>query len=413
MTAPRDLSETQFVTEVLPNGIQVICRRVATRAEYFGVAVNAGSRDEAEGHFGLAHFVEHTIFKGTGRRRACHIINRMESVGGELNAFTSKEETYVYTIFPNGNLGRAVDLVADLVCNSVFPESELAKERDVVRDEMDSYLDTPSEAVFDDFEDLFFRGSQLGHNILGESASLDRFTPGVCRRYLTDTFCGRRMTVFYLGPEDPRKVLAVIGRHLGAVAPGDLPVRVAPVPVAPMGETRCASSHQANTVIGANVGGMYEADRHAMALLANILGGPGMNSRLNVALRERRGLVYTVEAATTRFTDSGVFTVYYGCDPDDNERCRDLVFRELTRMADTPLRPSALTAARRQYLGQLVIGSENLEQSAMSMARSMMYFGRRPSMQAVASAIEAVTPIALADTAQRLRPDLCSWLTLG
>lgn len=413
MTGCGDLSGRRFETAILPNGIRVICCRTATRAEYFGVAVNSGSRDERAGCFGLAHFVEHTIFKGTTHRRACHIINRMEAVGGELNAFTSKEETYVYTIFPNGNLGRAVDLVADLVRDSVFPAAELDRERDVVRDEMDSYLDTPSEAVFDDFEDLFFRGSQLGHNILGNSAGLDTFTSDVCRRYLTETFCGSRLTVFYLGPEPPCKVVTMVTRQLGMLPAGIPAVRVAPQATAAAGERRPAASHQANTVIGAQAGSIYEPDRHAMALLANILGGPGMNSRLNVALRERRGLVYTVEAAVTRFTDCGVFTVYYGCDPGDNDRCHELVNRELARMADTPLKPSALAAAKRQYLGQLVIGSENLEQSAMNMARTMMYFGHAPSVQAVAAAIEAVTPMALADTAQRLRPDLCSRLTLG
>lgn len=399
--------------DTLANGVRLICRRVATRAEYFGVAANTGSRDEAEGRFGLAHFVEHTIFKGTAKRRACHIINRMESVGGELNAFTSKEETYVYTVFPNGNLRRAAELVADLVENSVFPDKELERERLVVCDEMDSYLDTPAEAVFDDFEDMFFAGSQLGHNILGSRQSVGSFTSEMCREYLSEAFCGKRLTVFYLGPEAPGKVSALVAKCFGVLPEGVLPRRVVPPATDPRRERRHVPSHQANTIIGARVGGIYSPQRHAVALLANILGGPGMNSRLNVALRERRGLVYTVEASTTLYSDCGLFAVYYGCDPEDDDRCRELVLRELAKVAEAPLSVSALEAAKRQYLGQLIVGSENLEQSAMNMARTMMYFHRAPSMEGVVDAIRALTPEAVWQAAAQLRPALCSSLTLG
>ena len=400
-------------TDTLDNGVRVICRQAPTRAEYFGVAVNSGSRDEAPGRFGLAHFVEHTIFKGTAKRRACHIINRMEAVGGELNAFTSKEETYVYTVFPNGSLSRAAELVSDLVRNSVFPEKELERERQVVGDEMDSYLDTPAEAVFDDFEDMFFAGSQLGHNILGSRQALENFTPAMCRHYLGRCFCGSRLTVFYLGPQPPARVAALVNRYFGDMPAGEPAVRLEPAVMAPRIERRDAPSHQANTVIGARIGGVYAPDRHTVALLANILGGPGMNSRLNVALRERRGLVYTVEASTTLYSDCGMFAVYYGCDPADNERCRDLVLGQFQKLAATPLSRPALEAAKRQYIGQLVVGSENLEQSAMTMARTMMYFHRQPSMESVVAAVNAVTSESLAEAAARLRPELCSALTLG
>lgn len=413
MASKLNFTDSLFVTETLENGVRIICRRHASRAEYFGAAVNSGSRDEREGHFGLAHFVEHTIFKGTINRRAANIINRMESVGGELNAFTSKEETYVYTVFPNGNIRRAVELIADLVRNSVFPEAEITRERDVVRDEMDSYLDTPSEAVFDDFEDMFFRDSQLGHNILGTRHSLDLFTPEVCRHYLKQTFCGSRLTLFYLGPEDPKTIVGILKRYFADILPGTLPIRIAPNSTQPLNQRRAASSHQANTVIGANIGSVYSANRHAMALLTNILGGPGMNSRLNVALRERRGLVYTVEAGITRFSDCGVLTVYYGCDPDDNDRCHNLVLKEFSKLADKELSTAALESAKKQYLGQLIIASENMEHAAMNMARSMMYFRQAPSLKAVAEGIESVTPIALCEAAQLLRPELCSSLTLG
>ena len=211
-------------TFTLPNGLRLVCRRTQSNADYFGVAINVGSRDETPSTYGLAHFVEHTIFKGTSRRHASHIINRMEAVGGELNAFTTKEETNVYSAFPHGNAARAVELIADLVKNSVFPERELAKEREVVRDEIDSYLDVPSEAVFDSFEDEFYAGSQLGHNILGLSANLDSFTPDVCRRYIESYYTADRMVAYYSGRMPAERVFRLVERHFSDVAPSGTPM---------------------------------------------------------------------------------------------------------------------------------------------------------------------------------------------
>ena len=262
----------------MPCGMRLGRRHAPLVLEYFGVAVNSGSRDERQGEFGLAHFVEHTIFKGTGRRRACHIINRMESVGGDLNAYTSKEETNVYSVFPRGHLARAIDLIADLLMDSRFPLKEIEREREVVRDEIDSYLDSPSEAVYDDFEDLFFKGSQLGHNILGTDADLDRFTPDVCRDYLTGNFHGGRMVAYYLGPESPARVLAKVSRGFEGMRPsGNQLMRVAPLPSERFDIRRDTDTHQSHTVVGAALPGLGNPQRDAIALVTNILGGPGMN----------------------------------------------------------------------------------------------------------------------------------------
>ena len=398
----------------LSSGMRLVCCRAAVAAEYFGVAVNAGSRDEAPGRFGLAHFVEHTIFKGTGRRRACHIINRMEAVGGDLNAFTSKEETNVYSVFPRGNLTRAIDLIADLVMNSRFPDAELDREREVVRDEIDSYLDIPSEAVFDDFEDLFFKDSQLGHNILGTDSALDGFTSEVCRRYLEDSFCADRMIAYYLGTEAPEKVCAKVERGFAEIRAKGEPLRRFLPPVnAPFTLRRATDTHQSHTVAGARLPGLDYDKLDAIALLTNILGGPGMNSRLNVALRERRGLVYSVEASTTFFSDCGEFNIYFGCDPCDRDRCLELVFRELSQMADHPLTPRALTAARKQLLGQLIVASESLEQTALSMGRRLLLKGDVRSPREVRDSIASITADDLLEVAAMLRPELCSVLSIG
>jgi len=396
----------------LSNGLRIVCAHTDSKAGYFGVAINAGSRDECPAHHGLAHFVEHTIFKGTSHRRACHIINRMESVGGELNAFTSKEETNVYSIFPHGNLPRAAELIVDLISDSVFPAAELQKEREVVKEEIDSYLDSPSELIFDDFENLFFKGSQLGHNILGEASNLDGFTSDVCREYIGRHYVPSRMVAFYRGALPPDKATAVIARYFGAMKPRrESAQRIAPALLPVFHERRDIGSHQAHCVMGAAVPGIHSDERQALGLLTNLLGGPGMNSRLNVSLRERRGLVYSVEAGMNLMSDCGLFTVYFGCDPADTRRCMDLVNRELEALTSAPLTPRALEAARRQYLGQLIVTADNHEQMALNAARSTLYFGEATPYEKVREQIMAITPEQLLHAARHLKPALFSSLT--
>ncbi|MDE6125947.1 MAG: insulinase family protein [Muribaculaceae bacterium] len=406
------MRERPTTTLTLGNGIRFAAIQAPGAVEYFGITMSAGSRDEAPGLHGLAHFVEHTVFKGTSHRRACHINGRMEAVGGDLNAFTTKEETAIYTVFPRGNLSRAVELVADLATNSLFPEHELEKEREVVSDEIDSYLDTPAEAVFDDFEDRFFRGSQLGHNILGPASNLRRFTSDVCRGWLAECYTAPRTVAFYLGPANPAKVAALVERHFSSYPAEGAPlVRTAPAKQPVFHELQETDSHQSHTVVGAAIPSVYSGDRYAIGLVSNILGGPGMNSRLNVALRERRGLVYSVEASANLMTDCGLFTVYYGCDPADNERCRELVIGELERIASEPMTPRALRAARKQYLGQLQVSGDSSEQNILSAARSMLYFGSVATQAQSEARIEAVT----ADDILRVASCLTdpSTLTLG
>lgn len=342
----------------------------------FGIAVRAGSRDELPGEYGLAHFVEHTIFKGTDRRRASHIIKRMESVGGELNAYTTKEETVVYSIFPSGNLSRAVELIADLIVNSRFPDSELDKEREVVADEIDSYLDSPADAVFDDFEDLIFAGSPLGHNILGSAETLKTFDSGSCRSFIERYYRADDMVAFYSGPQGVTAVSRTLEKLLPGIPGGGSrrPVITAPDVLPPFDEVRNIPSHQAHCVLGSRVPGYLSPGRVPVSLLVNMLGGPGMNSLLNVELRERRGLVYSVEAGTSLFSDCGLATVYFGCDPEDRDRCIDIVRRTLDRFGRT-ITSQRLEAAKKQYLGQLTVASENRENTTLAAARSLLWRG--------------------------------------
>lgn len=382
-----------YTYHTLANGLRIVHRHSKSSVEYCGVAVNVGSRDEKPEHYGLAHFVEHTIFKGTTHRRSWHIINRMEAVGGELNAYTTKEETMLYSVFPAGNLNRAIDLIADLVTSSQFPIAELDKEREVVADEINSYLDSPSEAIFDDFEDLIFNGSSLGHNILGTTDSIATFSSDVCREYLARYYTAPNMVFFYMGSERPSKVIKIVEKYFIALSHQLAPInRITPTNVNTFDIKRELGNHQCHTIIGAPISGMYSEQRYPIALLTNIIGGPGMNSLLNISLRERRGLVYTVEASSAMFTDCGAFAVYFGCDHDDLNRCRRLVMNQFDALASNTLSTKQIEAAKKQYLGQLIVASENREQAAITTGRSMLYHNRVTSPNEILEHINAITP---------------------
>lgn len=379
---------------------------------YCGLAVKVGSRDEDALHHGLAHFVEHTIFKGTTRRSSWHIINRMEAVGGEINAFTTKEETVVFSAFPSGNPTRAAELISDLVCNSRFPSRELDKEREVVADEIDSYLDVPADAVFDDFEDLLFAGSPIGHNILGNKASLATFDTECCRSYLGRWYVAPNMVAFYAGSMNADRVFKIFD-HLFAPCAGPQPLRNIAVPptVGSFEVHRPTDSHQCHTVMGIRTPGMASEMRYPLALFTNIVGGPGMNSLLNVSLREKNGLVYSVEAATGLFSDCGEFTVYYGCDPDDESRCRSLVASVMERISDGYISERRLQAAKKQYLGQLKIANENLENRILGVARRTLFCGSALSQAEVREEILGVSASAIREIGEACRN--MSSLTFG
>ncbi len=388
----------------LPSGLRLVHLYIPGSAVgYCGADVLVGSRDEDAATHGLAHFVEHTIFKGTSRRSSWHIINRMEAIGGELNAYTTKEETVVYTAFPRGNLARAAELIADLITSSTFPAAQLDKEREVVADEIDSYLDSPADAVFDDFEDLAFRGTSLGHNILGTREALDTFSPELCREYLHRWYVPSNMVIFSAGPTTPERTFRTLERafesKFGAWEAPERPASTFEIQDATFSESRALDTHQAHTVLGTHIPGYCSDMRYPIALYSNIIGGPGMNSLLNVALRERRGLVYTVEASTGLYSDCGLLTVYYGCDPDDNARCDRLVRSTLAELAEHPISVRRLDAAKKQYIGQMILARQNLENRILSIARQALLLGRVIAADESLDAIRSVSPATIASLA--------------
>ncbi len=396
----------------LPNGLRLVHVNMPTQVAWCGLAINAGSRDEVEGHHGLAHFVEHTIFKGTKNRRAWHILNRMERVGGELNAYTTKEGTMLYSVFPEQYLARAVDLLADLVQWSVFPQEELDRERDVVLEEAASYRDTPSDAVYDDFEDLLFAGSELGHNILGKKEDLENLTRDDCLRYLKTLYVPTNMAFFSVGPEKPERVFRLAEKCFGPMSHTMAPRhRVTPLEVPPFRQVIKIGTHQAHTIVGARVPDMNHLLRYALMLLNNILGGPGMNSLLNVELRERRGYVYTVESTLTMLSDCGWLEIYLGCDPDDVRSSLRVIDRITSRLAHEVLPERRLEAYKKQYCGQLVVAADSTEFMAMRAGRGLLYHGKMATIDETIDCIRAVNPEQIVQAAAFLRADRLSSLT--
>ena len=396
----------------LSNGLRLVHVTTTSQVAWCGLAINAGSRDEKEGHYGLAHFVEHTIFKGTKHRRAWHILNRMERVGGELNAYTTKEGTMLYSVFPQQYLSRAVDLLADLVQWSVFPQEELDRERDVVLEEAASYRDTPSDAVYDDFEDLLFAGSELGHNILGKKEDLERLTSEDCMNYLKTLYVPSNMVFFSVAPERPEKVFRLAEKCFGTMSHSLAPRhRTQPGTVEPFNKVITIGTHQAHTIVGARVPARSHPLRHALMLLNNILAGPGMNSLLNVELRERRGYVYTVESTLTSLSDCGWMEIYLGCDPADVRSSLRVIKRITNQLATDLLPERRLDAYKKQYCGQLVVAADSTEFLAMNAGRGLLYRGEVATVDNTIACIQAVTPEQIAQAAAYLAADRLSSLT--
>ena len=380
-----------FQTHIFDNGIRIIHHHIPSHIAHCGLLINAGSRDERTCEHGIAHFIEHLMFKGTKKRRAHHIINRLETVGGEINAYTSKEETCVYTSFLKEDFERSLELICDMVFHSVFPEKELAREKEVIIDEILSYRDNPSEQIFDDFEELVFRGDPIGRNTLGTPKNLKGFTRENILEFMINNYNTGRMVFSSVGNLEFSKVLRYAGKHLASV-PANITRghRNGVIRYRPVMKTLKKRTHQAHCIIGNLAFDVHDERRMPMILLNNILGGPGMSARLNLALREKSGSAYNVESHYTAYSDTGIFTVYFGTDKEKVGRCRTMVMREFERLRRNRLSTIQLNRAKRQLKGQLTIGWENKETLMMAIGKSYLLFNRVDSMEDIYRKIERI-----------------------
>jgi predicted Zn-dependent peptidase len=381
-------------THTFPNGLRLIHLPSDLPVSYCGFAVNAGARDEDPGRYGLAHFVEHLLFKGTARRKARHILNRMDAVGGELNAYTTKEDTFVYAVFMEEHFRRAFELLADIVFRSVFPPQEIEKEIDVIRDEINTYKDSPSELIFDEFEDLLFRGHPLGHNILGDEAALAGFTGESGRSFTRRFYAPSNMVFFSMGRIRPEKILHAAEEAWNEPPAPALPLRRTPPEALPAQDLRLKrDTHQTHVILGGPAYSMYADDRKRIPLflLNNLLGGGSMNSRLNLALREQHGLVYSVESNLTAYTDTGLASIYFGTDPRHAAKALRLVHKELNRVCETRLSTSQLAALKKQVRGQLAVSGDNRENLFLGAGKQFLHHNRYETLPEVFGKIERAT----------------------
>lgn len=392
-----------YHSHILANGLRLIHLPSDSPVAYCGVAVRAGARDELPGEEGLAHFVEHLLFKGTRKRRTWHILNRMESVGGELNAYTSKEETFIYSIFLADDFERAVELMSDLIVNSQFPPQEMEKERTVVLDEICSYRDNPSELIGDEFEDMLFAGHPLGHSILGDRKTLLSFRRESCFSFVERYYTAPDMVFFSMGRMDFRRVVRLSEKYFSDI-PENAFVRdgVTQPASPPRQAVKRKKTHQTHVMTGGTAYDMFDNRRITLLLLNDILGGPGMNSRLNVSLREKHGLAYNVESSVSAYTDTGFFSIYFGADPKHREKALHLVEKELRGLREDKLSDTRLSAARKQAIGQIGVSGDNRENLFLGMGKSFLHRNRYDSPDEVFRKINAVTATQLCDVANEI-----------
>ena len=428
----------KYNTYTLDNGLRIIHLPSDSQVVYCGYQINAGTRNEEPGEEGLAHFCEHVTFKGTERRKAWHILNCLESVGGDLNAYTNKEGTVYYSAILKEHIARAVDLLSDIVFHSVYPQAEIDKEVEVICDEIESYNDSPAELIYDEFENILFKGSPLGHNILGTAEQVRAFKTEDALRFTQKLYRPDNAIFFAYGDIDFKKLvklLKTLNFEHGTL--NFMNSKTSETPAAEMeagdanhkvqssqfkvqskevqsskfnvqskvaGQTIVMqkNTHQAHVMIGTRAYDVNDDRRMPLYLLNNMLGGPGMNAKLNLALREHNGLVYTVESTMVAYGDTGTWSIYFGCDEHDVKRCLRLVRKELDKFMQKPLSDAQLKAAKKQIKGQIGVACDNRENFALDFGKSFLHYGWEKNVDRLYEQVDAITADQIQAVAQEL-----------
>ena len=381
----------KYNTHTLPNGLRIIHLPSTSRVVYCGYQIAAGTRDESSGEEGIAHFCEHMTFKGTEKRNALQIINALEGLGGELNAFTNKEDTTFYAAISKEHFTQAVNVLTDIVFHSQYPQQEIDKEVEVICDEIESYNDSPAELIYDEFENILFEGHPLGHNILGKAEQLRTYTTDDALRFVHRYYRPDNAIFFASGDVDFKRLCTLLNRSGIPNHPKVPDHPIIPKPLTGKNICRSLGTHQAHVMLGTRAYDIHHPLRIPLYLLNNILGGPGMNARLNLSLRERNGLVYTVESTMVSYSDTGIWSVYFGCDPHDVKKCLHLVRRELDKVMQKPLSTTQLHNAKRQLKGQIAIACDNREQFALDFGKSFLHYGWEKDITHLYDSIDKVT----------------------
>ena len=447
----------KYNTYTLDNGLRIIHLPSDSQVVYCGYQINAGTRNEEPGEEGLAHFCEHVTFKGTERRKAWHILNCLESVGGDLNAYTNKEGTVYYSAILKEHIARAVDLLSDIVFHSVYPQAEIDKEVEVICDEIESYNDSPAELIYDEFENILFKGSPLGHNILGTAEQVRSFKTEDALRFTRKLYRPDNAIFFAYGDIDFKKLVKLIQKALGECPKGrelacsadcksaETPTEERIAEETPTGETPTEemeagdanhkvqsskfkvqskevqssklnvqskvagqtivmqkNTHQAHVMIGTRAYDVNDDRRMPLYLLNNMLGGPGMNAKLNLVLREHNGLVYTVESTMVAYGDTGTWSIYFGCDEHDVKRCLRLVRKELDKFMQKPLSDAQLKAAKKQIKGQIGVACDNRENFALDFGKSFLHYGWEKNVDRLYEQVDEITAAQIQAVAQEL-----------
>ena len=409
----------KYNTYTLDNGLRIIHLPSDSKVVYCGYQINAGTRNEEPGEEGLAHFCEHVTFKGTERRKAWHILNCLESVGGDLNAYTNKEGTVYYSAILKEHIARAVDLLTDIVFHSVYPQAEIDKEVEVICDEIESYNDSPAELIYDEFENIIFKGSPLGHNILGTAEQVRSFKTEDALRFTRKLYRPDNAIFFAYGDIDFKKLVRLLKKSFlseerrvksekfnspEAQTQFNIQHSTFNTQHSFEGQTIVMqkNTHQAHVMIGTRAYDVNDDRRMPLYLLNNMLGGPGMNAKLNLALREHNGLVYTVESTMVAYGDTGIWSIYFGCDEHDVKRCLRLVRKELDKFMQKPLSEAQLKAAKKQIKGQVGVACDNRENFALDFGKSFLHYGWEKNVDRLYEQVDEITAEQIQAVAQEL-----------
>jgi predicted Zn-dependent peptidase len=395
------MTEPQYAA--LSNGIRVVHLPIKNDVAHCGIFINAGSRDELPDEHGLAHFIEHTIFKGTSKRKSFHILTRMEDVGGEINAYTSKEETCIYSSFLHQHYSRAIDLLSDITFNSIFPEKEIAKEKSVIIDEINSYKDSPSEEIYDRFEDIMYPNHSLGHDILGTPAHLKQFNVDKIKEFIRRTYNTDEIVFSSVGNISLKKLLQLLEKTLGQLKSNSRNFKREAIPAyTPSQNDVKRKIHQTHLVLGNRAYNVKDKKRTSLILLNNLLGGPGMSSRLNLSIREKYGFTYNIDSSYSIYSDTGLWSVYLGTENGTADKCMQLVLKELKKLRETPLGEIQLQKAKAQLIGQIAIAQESNASLMLGFAKTFLLFNKIDTFKEIANKIESLKAKDLLDTANEI-----------